>query len=200
MLTRHAPEYVVRRPDQLRALRSPVRQEVVDLVVAGGPRSVAELARALGRPADALYYHVRRLQRVGLLVPAGLRRRGARGEEVVDVPGRPVKLDERLRSARQRPAVEKIVATMLRLTARQHAAALRRRTAPAIDGRRNEWASRVSGWLAPEELQRFMRALDRQNRVILSRPRGGSRRLVAFTFVVAPLTAASARRPRGPAR
>src|SRR5262245_46892405 len=47
--------YVVSRADQLRALRSPLRQEIIDAVAASGPRSVAELAEILGRPADALY-------------------------------------------------------------------------------------------------------------------------------------------------
>ena len=37
------------------------------------PVSVAELAAARGRPADSLYYHLRVLTRVGLVLGAGTR-------------------------------------------------------------------------------------------------------------------------------
>lgn len=190
--------YVVERADQLRVLRSPLRQEIVDALVASGPRSVAELAGILGRPADALYYHVRRLQRVGLLVTSGRRRSGARTEEIVDAVGRPVALPRGRLGARHRDAIQSIVASMLRLTTRQHAAALRRGS-PA--GRSREaWAARVSGWLSPAERDALMHALKRLSDAFQRRRRNGRRRLHALTFVVAPLDDAArrTRRRRGP--
>ena len=54
-------------PRQIRALISPVRQDIVDTVEAAGPCSVADLACLLGMPADGLYYHIRCLTRAGLL-------------------------------------------------------------------------------------------------------------------------------------
>src|SRR3954463_6659873 len=53
---------------QIRALASPIRQDILDAVTAIGPCSVAQLAVALGKPADGLYYHIRRLLDVGLLM------------------------------------------------------------------------------------------------------------------------------------
>ena len=38
---------------QIRALASSIRQDIVDTVAATGPCSVADVARTLGRPADA---------------------------------------------------------------------------------------------------------------------------------------------------
>ena len=58
----------IAEPRQIRALASSTRQDIVDTIAAIGPCSVAELARALGRSADGLYYHIRVLTRVGLLV------------------------------------------------------------------------------------------------------------------------------------
>src|SRR5262245_3812210 len=183
--------YVVSRADQLRALRSPLRQEIIDAVAASGPRSVAELAEILGRPADALYYHVRRLQRVGLLVTSGTRRTPGRMKEVVDLPGHPVSLPERTHQPSHRKAVEKIVATMLRLTARQYLSALRRETVPRAPGRRVEWASRVSGWLTAAERDRLMRALGELNDMFQSHKRDPRRRLHAFTFAITPVAPSS---------
>ena len=58
----------IAEPRQIRALASPVRQDILDAVVAIGPCTVAELAAALGKPPDAMYYHIRRLLAVRLLV------------------------------------------------------------------------------------------------------------------------------------
>lgn len=53
------PVYFVRGKRQLAALAAAARQEVVDVLAEMGSVSVAELAAALGRPADALYFHLR---------------------------------------------------------------------------------------------------------------------------------------------
>src|SRR5262245_47733719 len=85
------------------ALASPVRQEIIDTLEALGGATIAELAGALGRPADGLYYHVRRLVRAGLLVGAG-------SPEVYRTP-RTLRLDYR----RDVPAIRRVIASMLRI-------------------------------------------------------------------------------------
>jgi predicted transcriptional regulator len=50
---------------QIRALASPIRQDILDALTAIGPCSVSELAAAIGRPADGLYYHIRHLLKAG---------------------------------------------------------------------------------------------------------------------------------------
>lgn len=66
-----AKRFMITRKDQLRALESPIRQLIVDVVAGEGPRTVKGIADAIGRPAEAIHYHVRILRRVGLLVPVG---------------------------------------------------------------------------------------------------------------------------------
>ena len=187
-------EYIVQRADQLRALRSPLRQEIVDTVVSKGPTSVAKLAQILGRAPDSLYYHVRLLQRVELLVSAERRHTGVRFEEVVDVPGRPVSLATRSHVPTHRRAVQEIVSSLLRLTARQHAAALRRGEGSKPRRPRTEWAARVTGWLSATEVAGLMRTLERMSRVVQRRKRGDRRRLYALTFVAAPIDESAPRR------
>src|SRR5262245_59943954 len=80
------PIFTIRSKAQLAAISSPVRQEILDGVQALGPGSIAEVAKLLGRPADSLYYHVRTLERLGLLVRTGERRNGRRDEALYDVP------------------------------------------------------------------------------------------------------------------
>jgi DNA-binding transcriptional ArsR family regulator len=72
--------YIIRSKRQMRALAAPTRQEIVDVLPGMGTVSVAELATALGRPADSLYYHLRILNRVGLVRSAGSHRLNGRRE------------------------------------------------------------------------------------------------------------------------
>ena len=71
-------------------LFKPARLEVYENLQIAGPSSIADLALRLGRPADSLYYHIRKMTRVGLLVDRGSRRARRRDEHLFDVPGRPM--------------------------------------------------------------------------------------------------------------
>src|SRR5215470_4092364 len=52
----------------LASLVSTARQEIVDTIEAiGGEVAVADIAAQLGRPADGIYYHLRRLVDSGVL-------------------------------------------------------------------------------------------------------------------------------------
>ena len=73
-------KHLIRSEKQLATLVAAARQEIVDVLAELGAVSVAELATALGRPADALYFHLRALTRAGLVQKAGYRSR-PRGKE-----------------------------------------------------------------------------------------------------------------------
>ena len=72
-MSRLKDNYIIRDKRQMRALAAATRQEIVDVLPRMGTVSVAELAAALGRPADALYFHLRILKRAGLVRSAGTR-------------------------------------------------------------------------------------------------------------------------------
>src|SRR5689334_1813461 len=117
--------YTIRRREQIAALASPVRQEIVDMVQASGPLSVAELAGLLGRPADGLYYHVKALAKVGLLVERagrGVRNGRGRTEAVFAVPGR-LRLAYRPKDPENVAGIKRAAAAMLRVTGRTFAEA-----------------------------------------------------------------------------
>lgn len=66
---------------------APVRLELVETMRVIAPCSVAELATALDRPADTLYRHVEKLLAIGVVVDAGIRRKGRRSERVFELAG-----------------------------------------------------------------------------------------------------------------
>jgi predicted transcriptional regulator len=173
---------------QIRGLASPVRQEVVDAVTAMGPVSVAALAGSLGRAPNALYFHIRKLERLGLLV----RRDGAaargRPSTFYDVPGRPMVLTYQPGQSRTKAPMGKLVRAMLSSAARSFVEAYRPDVA-VIDGTgRNLWASRSKRMLSHRELREVnghLRALV----ALLNQPKPaptGEGRLMELTFVLAP--------------
>jgi len=189
------PSYVIRRPEQIRALRSPVRQEIVDTVQSLGACSVADIARELGRHADGLYYHVRALVKVDLLRPAGTRADGGRPEALYSTrsPDHPMKLRYDPDDAANAEAVLGAVGSMLRMTERDFARAFGPDASTDGPGR-NLWAARAKAWLSDDDLLEVNRLLGELQAIFERVKEPGRDRLHTFTFVIAPVPARSVRR------
>jgi len=188
--------YVIERRDQIAALESSVRQEVIDTITAAGPRSALEIASLMGRPADALYYHIRKLQSVGLLVVSETRRRGRRDEAVYDLVGRPLKLRyPEHRDTRTHPLM-RLVRSMLRTAERDFRGGILSDRARTDGPKRTLWASRRHAWLTPSQLNRLNRTIEALIE-ILTRSRDPKRgQLCTLTVVLAPRASRSGRRAR----
>jgi DNA-binding transcriptional ArsR family regulator len=183
----------VDNPEEIELLASPTRIEIVDTLESlGGEATVAELAAQLGRPADGLYYHLRQLAEGGLLIeeatPEGrrYRTRVAKGE----------RLRLRYRPGRNAnaSAVGNVAASVLRVAGRDFSRAIADSDSVAEGPERELWASRNKGWVGASELAEINRLLLRLND-LLHRPRSEKRdRLVALTWILAPVDAKPARR------
>ncbi len=195
----------IERVEQVRALESTVCQEIVDLVGAAGPSSVREMAGFMGRRPDSLYYHVRRLSAVGLLVDRGIRGSGRRAEAVYDVPGRPLRLAYDPSDPENVRAVSRVAASMLRSSNRDFRGGFRPGLAVVEGDARNLWAARMKGWLSDDDLAELNTLLSRILEVFHRREaaeiadrrphpaQSTSRRLHSLTWVLAPIDAANAR-------
>ena len=75
----------LRSAGQLRALASPVSLEIIEALQTGGPATVSELGPRMGRRANSLHYHIRKLTDVRLVQQVATRRSGARTEAIHDV-------------------------------------------------------------------------------------------------------------------
>jgi len=112
--------HVVRTSKELRALASPERQEIVQALVGRSPMSVREIGEALGRLPVSIYYHLRALERVGLIVRVG-ERAAERGDEALyAVPGGEISIRPDARGPREVEALRKIGAGMFRRAQRLH--------------------------------------------------------------------------------
>jgi DNA-binding transcriptional ArsR family regulator len=171
---------------QVRAVASPVRAAIIDALEVVGPASIVQLAMAIGYPPDGLYYHLRVLERIGLVVRARPER-GTRAEKF-DLPGRPATLRYRLDDRKQGRAMAKVVATMVRSAERSFRRAFAPGRAQVKGPQRNLRAGRRTAWLTPSELRVLNRYVERIHALFArGRPRRTGARLHEFTYVLAPV-------------
>lgn len=112
------------QPAQLEALTSPVRLEMLELFGLFGPCSVTDVARHMERAPDSLYYHVRKLVEVGLLVRSGDRAGTHRSEALYRLPADELEIPREADSADVRRTRRRTIDAFLRLAGRELDAAL----------------------------------------------------------------------------
>lgn len=176
-------------PRQARSLLLPARLEALEAFQALGAATVAEAAARLGRRPDALHYHVRALQRTGLLRklprPADSGGRPAARYAAVE-PGRfAFPLDRA--SAAGRALWVRASAAVLRAAQRDVAAAVAADEA-RVDGLvPNTAVHRAKAWLDDADLRDLARRIAAIERFLAARKEPGHGRLHVFTFALAPL-------------
>ena len=175
---------LIGKSDQLRALASPMRQELLDVLEAAGPSAISELAERLGRAPDSLYFHVRELVRVGLVIEVERRKVGRHVFVVYDLVGRPLRID---RSKAKRADLQSVVAGILRLATRDYQRGLADPTTTPDGPARNHWGARVRGWIDASEVERVNELLEELSDLIREGHPGPGRQPVALAWVLAPV-------------
>lgn len=185
--SRNRKLHPIQDPRQIEVLGSPARQEVLDGLQALGPCSIAELADSLGRAPDSLYYHIRKLERVGLVIPCGTRPSGARQETVYDTPGR-MTIDHEPATKRDRTRLMRLVSGVLRIAERDCRDALEEGRAIYRRGPdRNTWGGRVKGWLTSAERSELLGHLEAISELVTRGKRRPGAALHAVSFLLAPV-------------
>jgi len=177
--------YVIRSKRQMGALAASTRQEIVDVLSRMGTVSVAELATALARPADSLYYHLRILKRVGLVLSAGSRRLAGRSEALFRAVAPELSLCYQLGRKGNGREVNAIIASMLRLGIRDFRNSFKAAEASISGPHRELWAVRKTAWLSHGQIAEVNRSIHKLNREMAAVGRHG--RLYAVTVVLTPL-------------
>jgi DNA-binding transcriptional ArsR family regulator len=186
MKSKHPENYLIRKPSQIRALSAAARQEVIDVLASVGTVSVAELAATLGRPADALYFHLRALMKVGLVRQDGYRKgRGARKEALFRAVAPELRLHYEPNDELNRKGVTAIVSSMLRLGIRDFQRAFERGDVIVSGSERELWALRTTGRMSLDQIAGINRGIQ-DLKLKISRPQQGGR-LYGLTILLTPL-------------
>jgi DNA-binding transcriptional ArsR family regulator len=149
---------------QLHAMTSPLRLEIIGQFTSGQPLSVREIAERIGRPPSGIHYHIGLLERAGLIVRAGERRVGRRNEALY----RPSAARFELASGgRERDdAALKAMSSAFRMAERDMEAALRQSSANHDGDQRTFHAMRVHLRLSPSDLKKLNTQLDRLMKIV----------------------------------
>lgn len=176
----------IRTAAQLRTLASPVARALLQALRAS-PATVAELGPRLGRRANSLHYHVRKLRAAGFIHAVGTRRSGARTETIYDVVAERFVGPSAPQPPRLRALTVGVVASLLRQATRDFARATEhpQRVVDAGEGR-NVVADRHSAWLTPRQLARANRLIDALHRVFTDNAGKEHGRLYVLTTVLTP--------------
>lgn len=110
---RRPARYTISRIDQLQAIVSPVRQEILTILEEFEQFAVRELAEHLGRPVESVYYHVHQLVKVGLVESVGSRPGTTRPETLYQVVARRLSVDRENPSPRYQQVLKKAVHSAL---------------------------------------------------------------------------------------
>ena len=179
---------VVDHPDQLAALTSPVRLEVLELFGIWGPCGVRDIAQHMDRTPDSLYYHVRKLVQVKLLVQVERRRTSHRFEAIYRLCATELEVPRRADTARGRRSTTKAIDAILRLSGRELRAALDDQEALAEGPLRTFYGGRLKARLsktAVRELNRHLKAIERVFAEAAHKPGKGPP--LALTIVMNPV-------------
>ena len=178
-------------PEAIAALQSAARQRLLDRLEAIGPASAAELAAAIGVEPDRVYYHLKKLEGVGLVAASGTRGEGRTREALWDLAHRRWHLAYAPEDPNAVQAIDKLTAAMLRQAQRDFSEGW---TSPAIavrGKRRTQWSLRLEGRLDADQvaaLNGHLQAIaDLMREARHAEDSGRKRTHVALTWVLAPL-------------
>ncbi len=118
---------LIRSTEQVRALRTPLRQEIVQALMRLGACTVRELADELGREPAALYYPVHALEEARIAVEIDTRKGGSRPESVYELVARRILIDRSETSGPFLAALADLQRATLRAAEKELAAALKAR-------------------------------------------------------------------------
>lgn len=194
--SRRNDAFWISRPSQIRALESPTRQEIVDALAVLGPSSIADLAGHLGRAADSLYFHVRRLVKVGIVRELEPRGQGRHQAAVYTLPGHSVRIRYDRKAGE---SIRRVIAGALRLSLREFGRAFKHTKARLTGERRNLWGARLKGWLNDDDVAEVNALLERLAQIMLRGPSGEGRTLHSLAWVLSPAQNRE-KRPRAKAR
>ncbi len=177
--------YQIIDPEQLRALVSTVRADIMDQVAAFGPLSVREIGQLTGAAPSSLYHHIQRLTEVGLLIEAGARPAARKPEQLYDTPAPRMRMLEALQAARNQPILDALVGSMCKQASRDFARGVAAPHRVTRGDTRNVRFARLVCRPDAETLHQINAHLDAVTELI-ARSADGEGERIAYAWVVTP--------------
>ena len=178
----------INKAEQLEALVTPVRNQIHLQMEMLGKCTIGELASAMDREPESLYYHIHRLQRVGIIIQTGERRVGGRAEAVYALAGKRIQIDRKQSSPRFLSALERGIRTLLRFAERNLVASLGSKQTNRGGVRRNFRIEQQVVKLSPSGLADLQGRLDEMNEFLIEANHVENEVSCVITVAVSPVS------------
>lgn len=172
-------------------LTSTSRRDIVRLLSERGPSSVADLATDMGRPADALYYHIRILLQNSLITKSDIRRSRRRDMTIYSVVGN---IGSKKKGKNWSKSPQE-TASLLNTADREYKRGIGLPSAVTRGEGINVLVDRHVAWFTDEELKSFKKHLSALEEKMKRGAKRENSRLFAFTYTLNPLEMKPIRRP-----
>ena len=149
--------FMLRTGEQKKAVASPLRLELLGLFIDRKALSVAEMAERMGRSATGIHYHVRVLEKAGILRRVGRQRSGRRPEALYKPVADVFKMEQK-RGAAPDDAL-KTLSTAFRMAERDMRAAMSDPGTKSSGPYRNIFGGRIHCRLSKNDLAELNRLL-----------------------------------------
>ena len=178
---------VLKRPAELRAVAGPVAHRIISVMERMRRCTVAELAEHTGIEAGSLYYHVRKLKKIGVLVESERRSTGGRQEVVYELAGSEVVLDTTAAGRGFVRELQRSIRTRFRAVERAYLNALGRKDTVRKGRGRNLSLHQHHARLSARDRTELYRRIAELEAFLIERdnPRAGS--FVNVTIAVVPV-------------
>ncbi|MCZ6837106.1 MAG: helix-turn-helix domain-containing protein [Planctomycetota bacterium] len=177
--------YRVRTPEQLRILAAPMRNAIFEAMCDLAPCTLAALSEHLDKSSESLHYHIKLLEKIGVVKAVGLEESGGRKRVIYDLPSKLLKLDPPRRSKAFQAAKADGASAWLRLMDQQLRKAIEaeRELAPSKEKRTIRIEREVVS-LSPSDLTRLNALLDQIHVLCGKADVVGKEHRIALTFAM----------------
>jgi DNA-binding transcriptional ArsR family regulator len=186
MTKKRKQTHVLRDLEQMEAMVSPLRQQIMRTVGALDAPSIKEVAAQLERSPESLYYHFRALEEVGLLISAGTREVKGRSEALFATVARRIATDAGAHTSEYLDAFRRGASALLRLADRQLAGALERQEEDGCPRPPSLRIQQLNARLTPKAAAELARKLDDVMSFMYAADEEGGQ-MVSVTLVSSPI-------------
>ncbi len=180
-------EFLVSTVDQMEALASPVRHQIHLAMEMLGRCSVNQLAERMDRVPETLYYHIRRLEKVGLVEQVANRIVSGREEAIYQLKAKRLRVDPGQTSPRFLRAMAKGCGSLLRFAQRSFEQALVRKAERRLIPNRSLRIEQVAVRLSTRKLAELNERLDSLQEFLIEADEPEVRQMFVVTISTAPL-------------
>lgn len=171
---------------QLEAMVSARRHDIVDRLAASGPMSIKELAMQFGAQPSSLYHHMAILLEAGLVIEAGSRMSGKRRELLYNTPAPRMRLIQALIDDRYRDILIDIGNALTRQMGRDFAGGFAHPDTNHEGQGRNHGFFRLVGRPSPAQIAQINACLAEIGEILWSSSKADEP-LIALGWILAPI-------------